>query len=218
MSQQINLANPQLLHKRYAFGLREMAIGVGLALVAALGWAVVQHDRARTLDAEAVALETRLAAAQQALDAQRAAAERPASALLTGRLEAAQAQIGQREALLAALGDAPGGAASGFAARLRALSNSHTDGVWLNGFVLAPDRVVLTGSALHAGLVTQYLDRLGRQGPFAGLRFSGLQAGAAQRSPQPTGDASPDAARPAGQIDFELVAGSTDREEGSHGR
>lgn len=218
MSRQINLANPQLLRKRCAFGLREMAIGIGLALVAALGWAVVQHDRARTLDAEAAALETRLAAAQRALDAQRAAAARPASALLTGRLEAARAQVAEREAMLTALGDATGGEAGGFAARLRALANSHADGVWLNGFVLAPDRVVLNGSALHAGLVTQYLDRLGRQDPFAGLRFSGLQAGAAQRPPQPAGEASPDAARPAGRIDFELVAGRADGREGPHGR
>jgi len=38
MSQQINLINPLLLKKRHAFGLREMTLGLGLVLAAALAW------------------------------------------------------------------------------------------------------------------------------------------------------------------------------------
>ncbi|WP_296820050.1 hypothetical protein [Thiobacillus sp.] len=38
MSQQINLISPLLLKKRYAFGLREMGVGLGVALAAALAW------------------------------------------------------------------------------------------------------------------------------------------------------------------------------------
>jgi len=39
MSQQINLVSPLLLKKRYAFGLREMGVVMGLILVCALAWA-----------------------------------------------------------------------------------------------------------------------------------------------------------------------------------
>lgn len=210
MSQQINLANPQLTQKRYAFGLRGMAAGVGVAALAALGWALVVHDRARTLEAQAVEQEARLADAQQALAAQQAAA-RPASALLTERVESTRVQVTRREALLATLGDTLGTDTAGFAPRLRALSASHVEGVWLNGFELAPDAVVLRGSALQASLLTSYLDRLGRQAAFAGLRFTGLQAGQPQSRPVAEG-AAPAAAATA-QVDFELVAAQPERTE-----
>ena len=205
MSQQINLANPQLARKRYVFGLREMAIGVGVAALAALGWALVVHDRARAIEAQAAEQEARLAQAQRMLAAQQAAAARPASALLAGRVESVRAQVARREALLATLGDAPGADPAGFSPRLRALAASHVEGVWLNGFELAPDSVVLRGSALQAGLVTTYLERLGRQPPFAGLRFASVAAG--QPASAPAAGGGETTAAPAGRIDFELIAG-----------
>lgn len=216
MSQQINLANPQLTQKRYAFGLREMAIGVGVAALAALGWGLVVNDRARTLEAQAIEQEAKLADARQALAAQQAAAARPASALLTERVESTRVQVARRETLLATLGDTLGADTVGFAPRLRALSASHVEGVWLNGFELAPDAVVLRGSALQAGLVTTYLDRLGRQAAFAGLRFTGVQAGQPQSRPVVEGAAP--AATATAQVDFELVAGQPERTEADDAR
>lgn len=204
MSQQINLANPLLLRKRYAFGVREMAIVGGLVLVAALAWGGVLHHRAGALEAEAAAADARLAEAQRALEARLAAVRRPPSVLLAQRIEAAQAQVAQREALLASVDSLVQTPAPGFSARLRALSASHLEGVWLNAFVFAPDSLALKGSALQARLVSDYLERLGRQAPFAGLRFSSVQAAPVPARPaDETGGAAP---RPA-TIDFELVAG-----------
>lgn len=215
MSQQINLANPLLTQRRHALGLREIAIGVGVAALAALGWAFVVHERARTLEASAIEAEAKLADAQQALAGQQAAAARPASALLTQRLEAVRAQVARRESLLTALGDTLSADTGGFAPHLRALSASHVEGVWLNGFELAPNAVVLRGSALQASLLTTYLDRLGRQPAFAGLRFTGLQAGQPQRPAQAEGGA-PATASP--QVDFELVGGQSERTEADDAR
>lgn len=204
MSQQINLANPQLLHRRHAFGLREMALIAGAALAGALAWAVYVHDQARTLEAQATEREAQLAEAQQALDARQADATRPASALLTERVEALRTQIAQREALLASIGASLDAAPTGFAPRMRALARSHVEGVWLNEFLLAPDAVVLKGSALQPGLVTTYLDQLGRQPAFAGLLFSGLRV--SQPQAQPTAEGAAAAHLPA-RVDFELAAG-----------
>lgn len=215
MSQQINLANPLLTKKRHAFGLREMALGIGIAGLAALAWGLVVLERARTLEAQADQIEARLAAAQQARDARRTAAARPASALLRERIEATRAQVAQREALLAMIGDTPDAAPTGFSPRLRALSASHVEGVWLNAFEFAPDVVVLRGAALQAGLLTAYLDKLGQQAAFAGLRFARVAAAPASTPPAPEGGAAGGA--PVGPVDFELAAGRLDGET-DHGR
>lgn len=196
MSQQINLINPLLLKKRYAFGLREMAFGAGFALVVALAWTAWLHARAAADETRAAAREAGQAAAQQAFDAQAAAAARPASKLVTERARAIEAQVAAREALRASLGATPGTVSSGFAARLRALAHGRVDGVWLNGFTLAPGHVALNGSALEARLLSAYLDQLGRQAPFAGMRFSAMQAAPAQAQTSAPG-----------QVDFTLVAG-----------
>jgi hypothetical protein len=198
VSQQINLVNPLLLKKRYAFGLREMALGLGLILAGVLAWAAVLHHQADTLEARAAEQETLHAEAQRQLDEMHALARRPVSALLTERLAAVQLQVAQREALLATLSSTLDTTSTGFSGRLRALALGRIEGVWLNGFTLAHERVELRGSALHAGLLGEYLDRLGRQPPFAHMKFSGMHAGQATAG---------EGATPAGtQIDFTLYS------------
>lgn len=214
MSQQINLVNPLLLKKRYAFGLREMVLGLGGVLVATLAWGGFVHYQAAALDARATQQEAQQTAAQQEVDRLSAVAGRPVSALLTERVKATQVQVTQREALLASIGGLVDTSSSGFAARMRALAHGRIDGVWLNGFTLAHDHVALRGSALDAGLVTGYMERLGKQAAFAGLKLSGMNAQLAQ----PVAGGNP--ATPA-VIDFELYSGSPDKpaqQEASHGQ
>lgn len=203
MSQQINLISPLLLKKRYAFGLREMGVGLGVVLAAALAWSGVLTYRANTLEKEAAQLESQQAIAQQELDQLGAAATRPASALLSGRVKAVQAQVAQREALLASMSRTIESTSTGFSSRLRALAQSSTEGVWLNGFTLSPDYVALEGSALNAGLVTTYMDRLGKQAAFSGMKFTGMNAELAQAA----GDSQVRSDIPE-HIDFALYAGS----------
>lgn len=203
MSQQINLANPLFMQRRHVLRLREMSVTVALVALAGLTWGWVQLDHAHTLEAQASAQEARLADAQKALAAQQAAATRPPSALLAGRVEATRVEVARREALLKMLGDNQAEPAAGFVPRLRALSASHVEGVWLNGFELAPGAVVLRGSAQRVGLLTTYIDRLGRQPAFAGLRFTALQVG----RPSPGATAEGDLPAVIDQVDFELVAG-----------
>lgn len=204
MSQQINLISPLLLKQRYAFGLREMALGLGVILAVALAWSGYLSYRASTLEKQAESQEARQAAAQAQLDQQSAAASRPVSALLTERIKATQARVAQREALLASLSRTMDNTATGFSARLRALAQSSTEGVWLNGFTLSPDYVALKGSALNTGLVTTYMDRLGKQAAFAGMKFTGMNAELAQRA----GDSQAQSAGLPEHVDFALYSGS----------
>jgi len=213
MSQQINLISPLLLKKRYAFGLREMALGLGVILAAALAWGGVLHYQAGTLETRAAQREALQATAQQELDQLNAAATRPVSALLTARVKATQAQVAQREALLASIGGTIEHTSTGFSPHLRALALSSTDGVWLNGFTLAQGHVALKGSALNAGLLTTYMDRLGKQTVFSGMPFSGMDAALAQSADGGRADA---AQRPE-HIDFSLYSGSREKPSADQG-
>ena len=217
MSQQINLVSPLLLKKRYVFGLREMGLAVGLVLVCALAWAGYLHYQAGVLEARAVLSEARQAEAQQALDELTLAATRPVSALLTERVKATQAQVAQREALLASVGQTIEQTSTGFSPGLRALAHGGTEGVWLNGFTLSPGYVALKGAALNAGLLTAYIDRLAKQAPFAGMQFSGMNAVLAAS----TGERASQTAALPDHVDFDLYSGSPDKataQGGSHGQ
>lgn len=217
MSQQINLISPLLLQKRYAFGLREMALGLGLILAGAFAWGGYLQYQAGILETRAAQQEARQAKAQQDLDQLGAIATRPASALLTERVKATQAQVKQREMLLASVGGTIEHTSSGFSPRMRALAHGSTEGVWLNGFTLAQDHVTLKGSALNAGLLTAYLDRLGKQAAFSGMQFSGMDAALSESA----GDGGTKSAELPEHIDFALYSGSRDKpadQGGTHGQ
>ncbi|MBT9566998.1 MAG: hypothetical protein IV085_01735 [Thiobacillus sp.] len=207
MSQQINLANPQLLKPRYAFGLREMAIGIGAALAAMLAWSGVLYYQAGVQETQAMRLEASQADAQQALDRVTANANRAVSPLLTERIKMTQAHIQEREKLVAAINATLDQTSSGFASRLRALAHSSMDGVWLNGLTLAPDHIELKGSVLNAGLLTTYIDRLGKQAAFSGTTFSGMTAAQSTSTGKPD-DASASTSLP-DHLDFSLYAGTS---------
>lgn len=205
MSQQINLISPLLLKKRYAFGLNEMALGLGVILAGSLAWGGFLHYQAGALEIRAAQQEALQEAAQQELDQLGTAASRPASALLTQRVKATQLQVKQREALLMSIGGTLEQTATGFSPRMRALGQSDTEGVWLNGFTLAQDHVVLKGSALDAGVLTTYLDRLGQQTAFSGVSFSGMDATAGESA----AGRGADQATPPEYLDFALRSGGS---------
>lgn len=212
MSQQINLASPQLLKPRYALGLREMAIGLGVVLVAMLAWSGYVYYQASVLEQRAVQQEALQASAQQTLDQLTATAQRAVSPLLTEKAKVTQAQVAQREVLLEAIRATLEKTSEGFSPRLRALAHSNTDGVWLNNFTLSSDFIELKGSVLNAGLLTTYIDRLGKQVSFAGTTFSGMTASqTALVGKTATPNALPE------HLDFTLYAGSSPDKPGSPG-
>lgn len=227
MSQQINLIDPLLLRQRHVLGLREMLIVLAGVALLALAWAGYLAWRASATEARAAAMEARQAAAQAELDRLMAQATRPTSALLRQRIATAEGQVKARETLLAALGSTLDTSSGGFSPRLVALARSATPGIWLDGFTLAADHVELRGGARDAATLTVYLERLGRQPPFAGMKFNTLRAAAAESAAPGAAAAQPVApaadARPAlpPHLAFTLVAGKpaagTPPKEAAHG-
>lgn len=211
MSQQINLANPQLLKKRYALGLREMLMALGVVLVGALGWAGLLHYQAGTLETQAEQQEALQASAQQELDELDAAARQTVNPTLTNKIKHIQIQVTQREALLEAIKGPLGQASAGFSPHMRALAMSAMEGVWLNGFNLTMNHIELKGSVFNAGLLTTYIERLGKQAPFAGVKFSGMTAAMANTGRTGTSGQSGETAAAAlpEYLDFSLSAGSS---------
>lgn len=215
MSQQINLASPQLLKPRYALGLREIAIGIGVALTVMLAWSGVVYYQAGVLEQQAGQLEASQAKAQLTLDQVTANASRAVSPLLIERTQVIQEQIRQRETLVTAINVTLDQTSNGFASRLRALAHSSTEGVWLNALTLAPDHIELTGAVLNAGLLTTYIDRLGKQASFAGTTFSGMTA-TQSITPEKSAEGSASASLP-DHLVFTLYAGGLPVRPGSAG-
>ena len=218
MSQQINLASPQLLKPRYALGLREMAIGLGVILVAMLAWSAYVYYQASVQEQQAVQQEALQASAQQALDQLTAAAQRGVSPLLTEKVKSTQAQLTQRELLLEAVRATLDQTSSGFSPRLRALAHGNIEGVWLNGLTLTPGYIELKGSVLNAELLTTYLDRLGKQAPFVGTTFSGMTATQITSTEKTTAiDKTTTADKLPDHLDFSLYGGSAPEKAASPG-
>lgn len=215
MSQQINLASPQLLKPRYALGLREMAIGIGVALAFMLAWSGVVYYQAGVLEQQAEQREASQATAQLTLDRLTANASRSVNPLLTERIKVIQEQIRQRETLVTAINVTLDQTSNGFASRLRALAHSSTEGVWLNALTLAPDHIELKGAVLNAGLLTTYIDRLGKQASFAGTTFSGMTA-TESNTPDKSAEGSASASLP-DHLVFTLYAGDAPARPGSTG-
>ena len=210
MSQQINLASPHLLKKRYVFGLREMLVGLGVVLGGALIWAGFLHYQASGLETQALQEEATQASAQAVLDELNAKAQRVVNPKLSTQIKSTQLQVAQRETLLEAIGGTIEKTSVGFSPRLRALALSSTEGVWLNSFNLSADHVQLKGAAFNAGLLTTYMDRLGKQPPFAGMKFSGMTALVASSAPaSPSSEGQSTAAALPQYLDFELTAGGS---------
>lgn len=208
MSQQINLANPLLLKKRYVFGLREMLVVLGVVLFGALAWAGILHYQAVGLEVQAIQEEAAQASAQAVLDELNAKALRVVNPQLSAKIKNTQLQVTQREALLEAIGGTIEKTSVGFSPRLRALALSSTEGVWLNSFNLSADYVQLKGATFNAGMLANYMTQLGKQPPFAGMKFSGMTAVVANVAPaSPSADGQPAAPALPQYLDFELTAG-----------
>jgi hypothetical protein len=201
MSQQINLYNPAFLKRNPALepgALLAYALATVLALAG--GAALITRVERNRLEAEVAALGNQIKTEQERitlLAAQRAARKRdPALDAEVARLDA---QVRSRGASQAAISSGALGSTRGFSGHMRALARQSVNGLWLTGFSIAGGGadVVLRGRMLDAGLLPQYLARLGAEPAFEGKAFASLSIA------QPPA-AGVDAAAPARYLGFEI--------------
>lgn len=176
MSQQINLYNPLFLKQKKIFSARAMAQGLGVITLGLLAVTAFAAWQVKRLEAEVARSEARLRDQAQRIDQARSAlSARKPSPALEREVAASSRELEMRKAVFALLdkGVLPQGASAG--AYLRALAHAHVEGLWLTGFESSGQNVTLTGRALKAELVPEYLRRLGREDVLRGREFAMLK-------------------------------------------
>lgn len=172
--QQINLYQPIFRQERKLFSAKTVASGSLLilgALIALWGyatWKVARLDGELNSVREQQRAQEQMANAADALRSQRA---NPVT--VRARIEKLSARLAERSRALDLLRSGAAGGATGFAARLEALANQHTEGLWLERVVLSGDAAVmsLSGGTLNPALVPRYLQALASEQALRGARF-----------------------------------------------
>lgn len=161
--QQVNLLSPQLLTPQVAFSSKTIAwmlLGVAVIGLLLYGWVELGAGTVRAQQAQAQAMRDAL---QAKIDAHGQPSEDGVSvADQRAQMVATEKQrVAQLRRLHAALGAVEG--EPPFSARLRALANEGTPGVWLTEIAFGADGFRLAGRALQAERIPEYLGVLSRQ-------------------------------------------------------
>ena len=181
MSQQINLCNPLFRPQKKSFTAAAMAQSL-LALAVVLGiYYGHSSGQVRVLAQQAATLDRQVKSNLEQLRSLPGPAKLPdeekALDAKAGELEARAAQI---ELLLAQ--SAPPALNREYIEPLRALARQRLEGVWLTNVSLAGEsgELSLSGRALDATLVPQYIERLREDPALKGRRFATLDIGEAE--------------------------------------
>lgn len=176
MSQQINLYNPIFLRQKKIFSVRTMAQALGVIAVGLVGMSVFAAWQVKRLEGEVARIEARLKAEEARLtDARGQLTTRKPTATLEQAVREAQRELEMREAVIALVERGTLGESTGASVYLRALAQQHLSGLWLTGFEVAGRDMMLTGRALRAELVPEYLHRLGQVEALKGREFAMLR-------------------------------------------
>ena len=177
MSQQINLFNPLFLKQRKIFSAMTMVQALGVVLLACILVAVAVGWQVRIREKQAADSAQRLKKVQAALDSATSHyAPRAPDPPLVAQLDKAQADVQSLEQVEAALNGGGFGDTKGYSVYFRSFARQIVDGLWLTGIDIdgAGRQIDLRGRALHAELVPEYLQRLGREPEMKSKTFATL--------------------------------------------
>jgi hypothetical protein len=178
MAQQINLYNPIFLQQKKHFSAVTMLQALGLLVAGIL--AFYGYARYETVQLTRVADESKKQLQSQSelvVQLTREFSPEGRSKALDDELARLNAQLRQREDLLAMLSTGVLGNTEGFARYLGALARQAVNGVWLTGFNVSGDEAELriSGRVLHADLVPAYLKALNREEVMRGRRVAEMR-------------------------------------------
>ncbi len=182
MSGYINLYGPALRQKKPLVSAAQALPAAVAVIVVLMGWAVFARQDANRSEDAAQAADVQLKARKERLTAltQAAAARRP-DAALSAQLAQAESVLAGRNAVLARLEEGGLGGSSDFSQYMRAFARQSVDGLWLTGFdiVRGGAEMAISGRALDAELLPQYIRRLKGEPVFQGREFATLTMGVA---------------------------------------
>lgn len=190
MSQQINLFNPIFLKQKKIFSAMTMAQALLAILVGAVAFAAFAAFQVTKLEGEvkrgearAKAEEARLARVSTEFSA------RKRSAALADEVQRTERELKVREDIVGLLSSGALGETGGVSSYLRALARQNLNGLWLTGFELTGKDMILSGRALRAELLPEYLRRLGREPVMQGRQFAMLSMQEPKKEPGEAGQA-----------------------------
>ncbi len=177
MSQQINLLNPALIKQKDLLNPNNIAITLGLLTILMLVYYGTAQKQLSLLTAQRSQVANELAATQAQLK-QTALLHAPHE--LNKALVEQVAQLEQKEKMqqqvLQTVSLSSATPEKGYAALIRAFAKQSLDGLWLTNFSIDSntDQLNISGRALQADLVPEYISRLGNEPALQGKLFSAL--------------------------------------------
>lgn len=176
MSQQINLLLPAL-RPRFDWLALPVILAVAATGLLLLGLLVqFQTLREARLKTDSADIEGDLLnLQQQAQLLGQALSERKPSAELPEQIASARAGVIQRREALLHVEQQAAESRATYSELFAGLANQAREGVWLVGFVFAPNELELKGRLLDPAMLTSYIDRLNAEPAFAGRRFAALE-------------------------------------------
>jgi hypothetical protein len=177
MSQQINLLNPALIKQKDFLNPNNIAITLGLLSALMLGYYGYAQKQLSLLNLHRSQIAEELSASQAQLK-QTALLHTPHE-LNKGLLEQIT-QLEQKEAMqqqiLQTVNQSSATPVKGYAALMRAFAKQSLDGLWLTGFSIDSnsEKLNISGRALQADLVPEYISHLSNEPALKGKLFAAL--------------------------------------------
>jgi hypothetical protein len=183
MSQQINLLNPALIKQKDLLNPINITITLALLLILMLSYYSLEKKELSALMAERSQVAGDLSAAQEQLkqSALMHTPREPNKALIDHITQLEQKESMQQQVLqIVNLSSAT--PEKGYAALMRSFAKQSVDGLWLTSFNIdsKTEQLNISGRALQADLVPEYISRLGNEAALKGKLFSALNMSASK--------------------------------------
>ncbi len=177
MSQQINLLNPALIRQKDLLNTTTLVIMLGLVCMLMLGYYSYVQKQLSTQTKQRNQMANELSAAQEQLK-QTALLHTPRAlnkALLDQITQLEQKEKMQQQ-VLQTVNQSSASPDKGYAALMRAFAKQSLNGLWLTGISIdsVTEQLIISGRALQADLVPDYISRLGNEPALKGKLFSSL--------------------------------------------
>lgn len=167
MQQTINLFVHLDQNKEPRFSARQGLIAIGALSVCMLIFGAALKVNTNMQQSALLELQGQRDQMQEELTILKASASKAASGDLIAKL---RSEIESKRSLLASVGD---GSAGGFSEYMAGLGRQHVNGLWLQKVkvVNKGKLIAISGSMQKPSLLPRYLQRLGNEDVFKGLRF-----------------------------------------------
>lgn len=186
MSQQINLLNTALIKRKDFLNAHNIAITLGLFCACLLGYYGYMQQSLQSLSTKRAEAAEKLATVQAALkETTLLHAPRTPSQALQDEIVKLEQKKTMQQQILQTVNQSWATPEKGYAALMRAFAEQRVEGLWLTSFSIdsKSERLNISGRAMAADLIPEYIAHLGSAPALKGKLFSALNINLPQTSP-----------------------------------